>query len=109
VFALPLVSDRGQREGIPGALVEAMAAGLPVVSTRHGGVPAVLNHEREGLLVPEGNVGRLADALERLLVDAPLRRELGTAAARRAEHEFDVAPAARQLEGIYDELCDRER
>jgi colanic acid/amylovoran biosynthesis glycosyltransferase len=107
VFALPLVSDRGQREGIPGALVEAMAAGLPVVSTHHGGVPAVLNHEREGLLVPEGNVGRLADALERLLVDASLRRELGAAGARRAEAELDVAPATRQLEGIYDELCHR--
>lgn len=107
LFALPLVHDRGQREGIPGALVEAMAAGLPIVSTPHGGVPSVMDDGREGLLVPEADVARLVEALERLLVDSSLRGVLGRAAARRAERELDVASAARRLEAIYDELCDR--
>jgi colanic acid/amylovoran biosynthesis glycosyltransferase len=107
VFALPCSSDNGQREGIPGAVVEAMAAGLPIVSTHHGGIPEVVRDGREGLLVRDGDVGELADAVERLLGDEPLRRALGNAAATRAARELDIAPASGKLERLYDELRGR--
>ena len=107
VFALPCANNNGQKEGIPSALVEAMAAGLPIVSTRHGGIPAVVTDRREGLLCREGDISQLADALEHVLVDAELRQALGTAAAARATRELDVALANEELELIYDEFCDR--
>jgi colanic acid/amylovoran biosynthesis glycosyltransferase len=104
VFALPCINDGQQREGLPGAIVEAMAAGLPIVSTRHGGIPAAVTDGRDGLLVPEGDIDRLADALEAVLVDDGLRRRLGTEAARRAARDLDVGPATARLEQIYDDL-----
>jgi colanic acid/amylovoran biosynthesis glycosyltransferase len=106
VFALPCVRTRGQTEGIPGAIVEAMAAGLPIVTTPHGGIPEVVADTCEGLLVAERDPGQLADALERLFVDEALRRELGTAGAARARRELDIAPATDALERIYDGLRD---
>ena len=104
VFALPCISDGQQREGLPGALVEAMASGLPIVSTRHGGIPEVVTDGNEGLLVPEGNIDELADALDAVLVDDGLRQRLGTAGARRAARELDVVPATAALEQIYDDI-----
>jgi len=107
VFALPCVSHRGHKEGIPSAIVEAMASGLPVVSTHHGGIPEVVMDGRDGLLVDEGDVGQLADAIERVLVDEGLRTALGRAAAERAARDLDIEQASHRLERIYDELRDR--
>lgn len=104
VFALPSVTASGLKEGIPGVVVEAMAAALPVVSSRHAGIPAVLAAGRDGLLVEEGDVEGLAGAFERLLTDASLRERLGRAAAGRAASELDVARGTAELEAIYDSL-----
>ena len=104
VFVHPSITLSGLKEGIPGTIVEAMACGLPVVATRHAGIPAVIESERDGLLVPERDVVALADALERLLTDAGLRRQLGEAAARKAELELDLHARAVELERLYDEL-----
>lgn len=104
VFAHPSITLGGRKEGIPGTIVEAMACGLPVVATRHAGIPAVIESERDGLLVAERDVAALADALERLLTDAGLRRDLGVPAARKAELELDLHAHAVELERLYDEL-----
>jgi colanic acid/amylovoran biosynthesis glycosyltransferase len=109
VFALASTSERGEKEGIPGALVEAMAAGLPVVATRHGGIPEVVDDGHDGLLVEEADVGALARAIERLLADASLRRRLGTAAALRAARDLDLRVATTGLELLYDEMAARSK
>jgi glycosyltransferase involved in cell wall biosynthesis len=67
------------------ALLEAMAWGLAPVCTPVGSIPEVVEHERDALVVPAGDIGALALALERLALDAGLRARLGAAARRRVE------------------------
>lgn len=108
VFAHPSFTHRGVKEGIPGTIVEAMAAGLPVVATWHAGIPAVVEDGRSGLLVPERDVDALADALHALLTDAAMRRRLGDAAAHRAAAELDLHARTPALERRYDALLGGE-
>lgn len=79
VFVLPSV-----KEPYGTVYGEAMAAGLPVVGWRTGNLPYLAEDEREGLLLPPGDLAGLADALARLAADAALRRRLGEAARQRA-------------------------
>ena len=100
IFALPsLVAPDGNRDGIPVALMEAMAAGCPVVTSAVSGIPELVRDGIEGDAVLPGDAGALADALERQLADAALRRRYADAARRRVELEFDVrAESARLLD-----------
>ena len=77
-------------EGHPVAILEAMAAGLPVVASRVGGVPEQVSHGETGLLVEPGDPDELAAALRRLATDPSLRLRLGAAGRERAEHTFDL-------------------
>lgn len=100
VFVLACVDMRGQGEhidGIPVALMEAMAMGLPVVSTPLSGIPELIEDGISGVLVPEKDEAALADALQRLLADAPLRAALGRRARQRIEERFDIRANTRQL------------
>jgi glycosyltransferase involved in cell wall biosynthesis len=92
-----VVTPEGEHEGIPVSLLEAMSYGVPVVGTRTGGIPDLLD-DGAGLLVDERDPGALADALERLLTDARLRAELGAAGRRRVEGRFDVGSVVAELE-----------
>lgn len=89
-------------EGLPIALLEAMAVGCPAVVTNVGGMPEVVREGREGHLVPAGDPGALADAIEALL-DPVVRSAMATAAARRAE-DYDIRNAATHLEGVYERV-----
>jgi glycosyltransferase involved in cell wall biosynthesis len=77
-------------EGLPISVLEAMAAGLPVVASAVGDVPEAVADGKSGLLVPPGDPAALAGALRRLLADADLRRRFGAAARERALELFDL-------------------
>jgi glycosyltransferase involved in cell wall biosynthesis len=88
-------------EGMPMALLEAMAWGLPVVATPVGGVPQVVTDGVNGLLVAPGDIEGLVTALGRLLRDPALRERLGRAARGTIEARFSVESAVERLCGIY--------
>jgi colanic acid/amylovoran biosynthesis glycosyltransferase len=94
----------GDKEGIPGTIVEAMAAGLPIVTTRHAGIPEVITDGVHGILLNEYDTSGIAPAVRRLHEDMQFRRRLGTAAAQRALNELDVCAKTQALERIYDSL-----
>ena len=100
VFALPsMVAPDGNRDGIPVALMEAMAAGAPVVTTAVSGIPELVDDGREGDVVAPGDAEALAAALRRQLDDPALRRRYAQAARAKVEREFDTrAESARLLE-----------
>ncbi|MBF0624161.1 MAG: glycosyltransferase [Magnetococcales bacterium] len=87
----------GQREGIPMVLMEAMAAGLPVVASRLSGIPELVDDGVNGLLVPPGQPQPLAAALERLARDPGLRQRLGRAGRARVEEDFNLHACAAGL------------
>ncbi|WP_250008840.1 glycosyltransferase [Actinoplanes sp. M2I2] len=95
----------GDSEGLPTTVVEAMALGLPVVSTRHSGIPEAVTDGTTGLLGAEGDREALAANLRKLLDDENLRTAMGAAARARAETDFDVVKQSRRLEDIYDEVA----
>ena len=95
--ALPSVDlGQGEHEGISVALIEAMAHGIPVVSTLTGGLPELLSDDA-GIMVPPAQAGPLADALERLLGSRSLRQEVGSRGRRRIEEDFDISRVADEL------------
>ena len=91
-------------EGAPLSVLEAMAAGLPVVASAVGGVPEIVADGATGLLVPPDDAAALAAALEQLLADAALRRRLGAAGRERVRVRFDLA----ELQRAHLELYARE-
>jgi len=91
-------------EGLPMSVLEAMAAGLPVVASAVGGIPELVVDGETGLLVPPGDPDALADALGKLITDPELRQRLGAAGRARAEACFDL-PRFRQAHiRLYEEL-----
>jgi glycosyltransferase involved in cell wall biosynthesis len=88
-------------EGAPLIVLEAMAAGVPVVASAVGGIPDQVRHEREALLVPPDDPAALAGALVELLRDPARARALGEAGRRRAGSEFSHATMVRRIEAVY--------
>jgi glycosyltransferase involved in cell wall biosynthesis len=102
VFALtPLVTADGDRDGVPNVIVEAMACGLPVVTTDAGGITEIVEHGVNGLLAQPGDVPAIARHLAELIGDASRRRTLGEAGRRTVEEGFDVRSAAHELSGVF--------
>jgi glycosyltransferase involved in cell wall biosynthesis len=91
-------------EGNPLSVLEAMAAGLPVVSTAVGGVPELVQHGATGLLVPAGDAHALAEAMAQLGCNAPLRAAMGNAAWQTALQRFDVRVMSRAYAALYQQL-----
>lgn len=95
-------------EGLPITIIEAMAAGKPVVATRVGGVPDVVVDGETGILVPAGDVEQLARALEKMLRDEALRKRMGAAGSRAARERFDIVETVRHYEALYTRLLERK-
>lgn len=93
-----------QFEGMGRAVLEAQAAGKPVIASRVGGVPDLIVDGQTGLLVDPGNVDQLADAIWQLSQHPEQRRQLGEAAQRAVDERFDAATMARQIVQVYKEV-----
>lgn len=94
----------GEAEGIPVALMEAMACELPVVSTVHCGIPELVEDGVSGLLTPEGDIEALAAALERVAGSVELRVAWGAAGRRKVMGEFEAEVWNRRLEEVLERV-----
>ncbi len=102
VFVLPChIVDNGDRDGIPNVLAEAMASGLPVISTTVSGIPELIEHRRTGLLVAQRDAAALADAIGELLRDSQLRNGLAEAGRATIHRIFDSTTTTRQLFDLF--------
>jgi colanic acid/amylovoran biosynthesis glycosyltransferase len=96
-------------EGIPVVLMEAMAAGLPVVATRVGGVPELLHHGQSGLLVAPGDALELADAIQWVLENPGPSCSLGNSASQFVRQEFCLDTAADRLVTLFEQAIESRK
>ena len=94
----------GDAEGLPTTILEAAALGLPVVATRHSGIPEAVRDGETGLLAPEADPAALAAHITRLLADEPLRERLGRQGRAYVGEHFDLARQSARLEQLYDRV-----
>jgi colanic acid/amylovoran biosynthesis glycosyltransferase len=97
----------GDCEGTPVAILEAQASGLPVVATRHAGIPEVVLEGRTGFLVDEGDVKTMGEGIERLAEEPPLASTLGTAGRSRVLERFTMERSIDRLWGIIQRAVGR--
>jgi hypothetical protein len=89
---------------MPIAILEAMAAGLPIVATDIAGIPDMVRHEQEGLLIPPGDVAALAAAITSLLDSPDLREAMGRRGAERVVEEYDLPRGVENWDRLYRSL-----
>ncbi|MFN8490925.1 MAG: glycosyltransferase [Caldilineaceae bacterium] len=102
--ALDVLASASLWEGMPMVILEAMAAGLPVVATNVGGTPDVVVAGETGLLVPPADPAALAAALERVAADGAGRQRMGTAGRQRVEQHFSVTRNVELTQALYEQL-----
>jgi glycosyltransferase involved in cell wall biosynthesis len=108
LFVAPYVEvASGDKDGIPTAVLEAMATGLPVVTTDAGSILEAVTDGLEGICVPQHDPARLADAIKRLLADPAQCARMGRAGRQRVEAEFSTAVTERRLHERIHALLDR--
>lgn len=102
IFVLPSYGN----EGVPQGIVQAMAAGLPVVSTHVGAIDEAVVHDETGLLVEPRNIEALAQALGVLMADPALRRRYGGAGFKRAHERFGIERMLDAMEAVFERVAD---
>src|SRR5206468_3933807 len=105
--AMDIFALSSLREGLPNALLEAMAMEVPVVATRIAGIPQLVQDGQNGLLVEPLCERGLTHALARLLADSSLRERLRVAARKRIEEKHSFAARMQRIRALYDELLIR--
>jgi colanic acid/amylovoran biosynthesis glycosyltransferase len=95
-----VTAENGDQEGIPVALMEAMAVGVPVISTFHTGIPELIDNEVSGFLVPERDVDLLKLRISSLIEHPEKSMEFAIAARNKIEAEFDIKKLNSQLLNI---------
>jgi len=106
VAAADAFANPSDHEGLPVAILEAMALGRPVVATAVGGVPVIVQDGITGLLVPAGDPEALADGLARVLTDRTMAGRLADAGRTLVEQDYSLETMVRRLESIYDRLLE---
>ena len=100
VFVMPSL----RREGLPRAVIEAMAQGTPAVVTNVGGMPELVRHEQDGLVVEPGNAGAIAAAIESLASDPDKLRRYGASARRHIMDSFDISHTVSKTLEVYESV-----
>ena len=95
-------------EGTPGSALEAMASGLPVVGTRVGGIPEVIDDGVTGFVVPVSDPAAMAEALARYVADPALAERHGAAGRERVLRKYNMTAMVAAYESLYDSLCERK-
>lgn len=109
IFVHPSITTaRGEKEGIPGALIEARSSGLPVIATYHAGIPFIVEHGETGMLAQENRVDELAEHIVTLANSRELRQKIGEQGQAYTLEHLDVAEKEKDLEKIYDQLLGRK-
>jgi glycosyltransferase involved in cell wall biosynthesis len=101
---MDVVALTSRNEGTPVSVIEALAAGVPVVATAVGGVPDVIRHEENGILIPAGDPVALAAALERLTSDVHLRERVTMLGRREAGQKFGHDRLVSDIAALYSGL-----
>ncbi|MCY1292452.1 D-inositol-3-phosphate glycosyltransferase [compost metagenome] len=105
LFVLPSVTAKtGDAEGLGMVLLEAAALGVPLIGTKHGGIPEVVVDGETGYLVPERDETALAERIRVMLSDPAARTKMGSAARKLVESRFDIRRQAIELESFYETL-----
>ena len=100
VYVLP-----SHNEGLPMSVLEAMSYGLPVITTKVGGLPELITHGQDGWLIDAGDVGQLEQALVTLAQEPELRQRIGAAARRRVAAQYSREAVLPKLEAIYTSVA----
>jgi sugar transferase (PEP-CTERM/EpsH1 system associated) len=103
IFAMSSIA-----EGTPGSALEAMATGLPVVGTRVGGIPEVIDDGVTGFVVPASDPAAMAAAIECYVLDPALAAAHGLAGRERVQRKYNMAAMVAAYESLYDSLCERK-
>ncbi len=102
VMVLPcIISETGDRDGLPTVLLEAQAMGLPTISTKVAGVGEIVDHDKSGLLVSPKDPSALAEAIDRILSDPGFASRMGREGRRKAEKEFDIRRNVSDLRNLF--------
>jgi glycosyltransferase involved in cell wall biosynthesis len=97
----PVETADGDRDGVPNVLVEAMAVGLPVISTAVAGIPELVEHDCNGLLYQPHDVEGISAGIIDLLRNPERQRQFGSAASKKVKEQFDIAQAAQRLKTLF--------
>jgi glycosyltransferase involved in cell wall biosynthesis len=110
IFVLPCVREEsGGMDNLPTVIMEAMAAGLPVISTHIGGIPEMVENGFNGTLVPEHQPERLCAALEELIANPEQARRLGDHGHGLASERFSIEGSGRVLRGLFERIDSEQR
>ena len=106
LLAPSVTSSQGDKEGIPVVIIEAMAVGIPVISTHHSGIPELVENGVNGFLVLERDIGALTEKLALLIHHTDMRNRMGRAARRRVEMDFNIDHLNDRLIEVYRRISD---
>jgi glycosyltransferase involved in cell wall biosynthesis len=93
--------EDGDRDGIPNVLLEAMAVGLPVITTEVGGISELVEDNRDGLLYQPHDIEGISSGIIELLRNTDKRRNLGSAASKKVAEQFDITQSANRLKALF--------